>query len=293
MRNLCFICWILLLVDDVFVAVSDEVKTVIVMEGDPVTLNTNFTEIKRDDTVLWMFGDDNTIIAKMKEAAGIFSDNDDERFRDRLKLDRQTGSLTITNIRTQHTGLYQLKVMSTTEKLKKFGVTVRDEVQSVSLMEGDTVTLQTGVTKIQKDDQILWKFGDRGTIIADLNGDADAKWKDMIKLNVNTGDLTIRNVQTEHSGDYDLEIYNSSTALHKKFRIAVSERPPSSSWQTAGPVLAVVVVILIVIGIGICIAIKMGRLKVCFTKNGEAKTEGERMQSLNSDDQQQELTLIV
>jgi len=41
-------------------------------------------------------------------------------------------------------------------------------VESVSLMEGDTVTLQTGVTKIEKDDQILWKFRDRGVLIADL-----------------------------------------------------------------------------------------------------------------------------
>ncbi len=47
-------------------------------------------------------------------------------------------------------------------------VAVTDDVQSVSLMEGDSVTLQTGVTKVQRDDQILWKFGDQGTLIAHL-----------------------------------------------------------------------------------------------------------------------------
>ncbi|XP_026101763.1 uncharacterized protein LOC113073075 isoform X1 [Carassius auratus] len=150
MRNLSFICWILLLLDvspsghvktndehnmarieqysgmNVFVAVADGVKTVVVMEGDSVVLDTNITVIKRDDTILWMFGDDNSIIAKMNEAAAIFSANDNERFRDRLELVRQTGSLIIKNIRTEHTGLYQLKIKSTTEISKKFSVTVRE-----------------------------------------------------------------------------------------------------------------------------------------------------------------------
>ncbi len=55
-----------------------------------------------------------------------------------------------------------------------------------------------------------------------LNGTTDAKWENMIKLNDHTGDLTIRNIQTEHSGDYDLEINNSSMILHRKLHIAVS-----------------------------------------------------------------------
>ncbi|XP_039536817.1 uncharacterized protein LOC120485240 isoform X1 [Pimephales promelas] len=207
---------------NVFVAVADGVKTVIVMEGDSVTLNTNVTEIKREDTILWMFGDDNSIIANMNEATGMFSTKEDERFGDRLELDKQTGSLTIRNIRTEHTGLYQLKIKSTTVTTKRFSVTVRDDVVSVSLMEGDTVTLQTGVTKIEKDDQILWKFRDRGVLIADLNGSIDARWRNVVKLSDHTRDLIIRNIQIEHSGDYELEINNSSTILHRKFHIAVS-----------------------------------------------------------------------
>lgn len=55
-----------------------------------------------------------------------------------------------------------------------------------------------------------------------LNGIIDAKWKNVIKLNDHTGDLTIRNIQFQHSGDYDLEINNSTTILHMKFNIAVS-----------------------------------------------------------------------
>ncbi len=41
-----------------------------------------------------------------------------------------------------------------------------DEVKSVSVLEGHSVTLLTGLTEIQRDDEILWKFGDQD--IADL-----------------------------------------------------------------------------------------------------------------------------
>ncbi|XP_050957786.1 uncharacterized protein LOC127158857 [Labeo rohita] len=311
MRILSFIFWVLLLVDvspsghvktdkdsnranieqysdmNVFVAVADGVETIIVMEGDSVTLTTNVTEIKSHDTVLWLFRD--IIIAKMNKEAKMYNTSEEERFRDRLELDKQTGDLTIRNIRTEHTGQYQLKIKSTTETSKKFSVTVRDEVASVSLMEGDSVILQTDVTETQGGDQILWKFGGQGTLIASLNGTIDARWKNMIKLNDHTGDLTIRNIQTEHAGDYHLEINNSSTILHRKFHIAVSDLPQSSHWQTTGPVLAFIVVILSVIVIAICIGIKMGRVKVCLSckKNGETDTDTDTMEPLNTDAHQQ------
>ncbi|XP_048019818.1 uncharacterized protein LOC125250999 isoform X2 [Megalobrama amblycephala] len=290
MRSRSFIFWVLLLVDvspsgyvktneeenmqqiekysdmNVFVAVGDGVKTLIVMEGDSITLNTSVTEIKRDDTILWMFGDDE-YIAKMNEAAGLYFISEGERFRDRLSLDNQTGSLTIKNIRTEHTGYYQLQIRSKSETTKKFSVTVR-EVISVSLMVGDSVTLQTGVAKIERDDQILWKFGNQGVLIANLNGIIDAKWKNVIKLNDHTGDLTIRNIQFQHSGDYDLEINNSTTILHMKFNIAVSDLPKNNT-----AMIVIVIVILAVLGILVMIlafvwfAIYKKKAS-CFHKNG-------------------------
>ncbi|XP_059424823.1 uncharacterized protein LOC132159326 [Carassius carassius] len=103
---------------------TDAVKSVSVMKGDSVTLNSGFTEMMDDDVILWRFGAENTLIAKINVMAGsitIYDNVLDERFIDRLKLDHQTGSLIITNTRTKHTGLYQLQSNSVS---KSFSVTV-------------------------------------------------------------------------------------------------------------------------------------------------------------------------
>uniref|UniRef100_A0A672NGQ0 Ig-like domain-containing protein n=1 Tax=Sinocyclocheilus grahami TaxID=75366 RepID=A0A672NGQ0_SINGR len=97
-----------------------------VTEGDSVTLKTKVTEIREGDDVLWKFGDGNDLIAKMKKKKQIFStyNETDGRFRDRLKLDDQTGSLTITNITTQNAGLYKLEISGEKLSSKTFSVSV-------------------------------------------------------------------------------------------------------------------------------------------------------------------------
>ncbi|XP_051551231.1 SLAM family member 9-like isoform X4 [Myxocyprinus asiaticus] len=104
------------------------VERVSVMEGDSVTLHTDVTEIQRDDEIEWRFGPENIRIARIKRKIGDFSTSDDVldgRFRGRLHLNNQTGSLTITNIRTEHTGLYELNIITVNERTtKRFSVTV-------------------------------------------------------------------------------------------------------------------------------------------------------------------------
>ncbi len=85
---------------------TDTVKSVSVMEGDSVTLQIHVTEIQTDDEIEWKSGTNRNLIAKINGVTSTIFNGPDGRFRDRLKLDHQTGSLTITNTRTTHMALF-------------------------------------------------------------------------------------------------------------------------------------------------------------------------------------------
>ncbi len=110
---------------------SDAVKSVSVMEGDLVSLESGLTELQTHDLIAWTFGHPETHIAEIIKDTGRFStyEGRDGRFRNRLKLDHQTGSLTITNSRTTDSGLYQVTVKSTKSTTYRFNVTVSGESQ--------------------------------------------------------------------------------------------------------------------------------------------------------------------
>ncbi|XP_058617577.1 SLAM family member 9-like [Onychostoma macrolepis] len=101
-------------------------ESVSVTEGDSVTLKTTVTEVQQADDVLWVFGAEKSVIAKIKKQQQIFStfNGSDGRFRDRLKLDNQTGFLTITNITTQHAGLYTVEISGEKLSSQTFSVSV-------------------------------------------------------------------------------------------------------------------------------------------------------------------------
>ncbi|KAK9978801.1 hypothetical protein ABG768_020540, partial [Culter alburnus] len=87
------------------VFVADAVKSESVTEGESVSLNSSFTQIHRDEEIEWKFAE--FLIARVKNKESVFYSRSAEgRFRDRLKLDHQTGSLTIINSRTTDSGLY-------------------------------------------------------------------------------------------------------------------------------------------------------------------------------------------
>ncbi|XP_073699935.1 uncharacterized protein [Garra rufa] len=109
-----------------FMVIAHE-KTESATEGDSVTLH-NDIKIQDDDLILWMFGPEDSLIARgeLNKASFCTYDGSEGKFRNKLNLDHQTGSLTITNSTTEHTGVYKLLIISSREtKYKKFKVTIR------------------------------------------------------------------------------------------------------------------------------------------------------------------------
>ncbi|XDV23394.1 hypothetical protein PO909_027980 [Leuciscus waleckii] len=217
---------------------ADAVKSVSVMEGDSVTLNTNVSEVQKYVLIQWTFGSTRIAEVNRLTQTNLTYDGPDEKFRDRLKLD-QTGSLTITNTRTSDSGLYQLTIVSRGTSYMSFNLKVydvTDAVKSVSVMEGDSVTLHTYVTEVQKYLMVQWTFG--STRIAEVNrlmqtrSMYDERFRDRLKLDDQTGSLTITNTKTNDSGLYQLTIVSRETS-YMSFNLIVYERSSSSNCVTS------------------------------------------------------------
>ncbi|XP_065100449.1 uncharacterized protein [Paramisgurnus dabryanus] len=190
-------------------------KPMSVMEGDSVTLHADITDLRKDEVIEWSFilQRSRTIVAINKAAnkISIYDDVLDGRFRDRLQINDQTGDLTITNITTQHTGLYKInRGTSSRFYIKVYGA---HEVKSVSVMKGDSVTLHIDIDEIQRYDDLRWTFGPQYTFIAGIyrwplneisirDDVLDGRFRDRLQVNKQTGDLTITDITTQHTGLY-------------------------------------------------------------------------------------------
>uniref|UniRef100_A0A8C1EE41 Immunoglobulin domain-containing protein n=1 Tax=Cyprinus carpio carpio TaxID=630221 RepID=A0A8C1EE41_CYPCA len=106
---------------------TDEVMSMSVMEGDSVSLNTGVTEVQNYHLIQWMFGEIKIAeINRLSQSSSIYGTDDDKTLKNRLNLDPQSGSLTITHTRTTDSGLYQLILTSGETRSKSFRVTVSD-----------------------------------------------------------------------------------------------------------------------------------------------------------------------
>ncbi|CAM4654421.1 unnamed protein product [Leuciscus chuanchicus] len=99
----------------------------------------------------------------------------------------------------------------------------------MAVMEGSSVTLQTGVNK-QNDDLIVWYFGPANTLVAQINGKANStKIHESVVRRMrldNDGSLNILNITTEDSGLYNLKITSKKRVSYKRFSVTVYDNLP-------------------------------------------------------------------
>ncbi|XP_073793444.1 uncharacterized protein si:dkey-182g1.6 [Danio rerio] len=221
MTNHSLLLWLLLFLDGASGAVE-----VSVIKGDSVTLQTGVSELQNDNKVDWTHGD-GTIVAEI-ENKEIKTKDPAKLFKGRLEIDRKTGSLTIINITTEDKGFYKLDIRGKDLISKNFNVTVRGSAKRVSVKEGESVTLHTGVTDKQRYDQILWRFKDQD--IAEINKGKnhvlvhdrnEEKNTIRFQLNENSGSLTISDSKSIDSGDYHLNMTSSTHSIWRTFSVNV------------------------------------------------------------------------
>lgn len=128
---------------------ADKIKAVSAIEGESVTLNTDI-KLQKDDLMLWRFAkatkgnpvhhnpcqSDATAIAKIYgETLEISLDpGDSDIFNNIVKVDKLSGSLTITSIRPEHSGIYILQISDNTgTKCRRFSVTVSGRIVFILL----------------------------------------------------------------------------------------------------------------------------------------------------------------
>ncbi|ROL50307.1 hypothetical protein DPX16_4238 [Anabarilius grahami] len=208
-----------------------EVKNV--TEGESVRLPADLTKTEKDDMIQWYYEaedeDENNLIAEIKAGREPRTfPGADGRFRGKLNLDVQTGDLSITDIRTIYSGLYILKLRSSSRgnNYKRFSVSVKPKEESV--MVGESVTLPSDRfdAKIETGDLILWTFGAEKSLVATNAArpeKTDERFTGRVKLDEKTGSLKISNIIAKDAGHYKLQIINSKETKGWRVNLIVTD----------------------------------------------------------------------
>ncbi|KAM7393563.1 hypothetical protein PAMP_020423 [Pampus punctatissimus] len=109
----------------------------------------------------------------------------------------------------------------------------QSETKTVTGMVGEEITLQTGVTGLHGDYQILWSYGEGHFVIVNFDdGVLKRKTSERFLLDRNTGSLTIRLLSINDTGLYLGQII-SGNGSHHNFNLTVVEadpiKPPAES----------------------------------------------------------------
>ncbi|KAI7790744.1 hypothetical protein IRJ41_000037 [Triplophysa rosa] len=273
MNTICSLLIISLFINGVF---GD---TVSVNDGDSVTLHTHLTELKGVDLIEWWFNGYHIarINREVNNSDPVY--DPDERFTDRLKMNPQTADLTITDITSQHTGLYQLHISGDRgghfSSFSTFSVSLSPEVKIVK--ERDSVTLHIDVTDEQRNDQIHWKIKHNKSPVAEIitvNGKIsthliEERFRDRLKLDDQTGSLTITHMKNEDSGPYEADVTIGNThTIHKTFSV-------TDSGHSSGviPVMCVSLLLLVIAAVVGVVIYRRRKMRHRDSNRGEASME--------------------
>ncbi|XP_067271073.1 uncharacterized protein [Pseudorasbora parva] len=263
-------------------------------EGESVTLDSGGVK-NTNDVMAWYFTD--VLIAEITgDQSQICTDDQcKERFRDRLKLDHQTGALTITHTRHTDSGEYKLQFNSSKFSIiRSFSVSVTgvSGADQVPVNEGDSVTLNSSVVMKQQD-RMKWYFND--TRLAEITGNlskictdvqcknGDERFRGRLKLDHQTGSLTITDTTTEDSGLYKLQI--NSRNMERVFNVAVTAVPGSYEPPEESSAAVISVGAAVGIGFGVVLLLVLAAAGVIYyrhRRSSQARQNGNRKQGSNT-----------
>ncbi|KAL6466549.1 hypothetical protein MHYP_G00243530 [Metynnis hypsauchen] len=121
-----FIC-LIIYTTGLLCSAGEEVVRLQELEGNTGTIHTGLTGVQSDAQILWFYGPENAdirIVNSQIIRGEIITDYDSERFRDRLQLNRTSGSLTIRNISREDSGVYKLQIITKRTSVWSFSVDV-------------------------------------------------------------------------------------------------------------------------------------------------------------------------
>ncbi|XP_017543717.1 CD48 antigen-like [Pygocentrus nattereri] len=118
---------LLLLLYCLLCSAGEEVVRLQELEGNTVTIHTGLTGVQSDAHILWFYGPENAdikIVNSLVFKGETNTDYPSERFRDRLQLNRTSGSLTIRNISREDYGVYKLQIITERTSVWSFSVDI-------------------------------------------------------------------------------------------------------------------------------------------------------------------------
>ncbi|TRY74117.1 hypothetical protein DNTS_026666, partial [Danionella cerebrum] len=207
-------------------AEQHEMKNKSVTEGDPLSLDSS--DIYRGkigaERVKWFFN-------------GSPMEPEPQEIGDVPLVDSSSGSLIISNTRISDSGEYEVNVIyNRFIIIRRFYVTVNGatELRSVSVTEGDWVTLDFNVSQPRRG-EFTWTFGAGDSLLALVSRDyatskiydSDKRFRNRLRLDNQTGTLTIMNISSEHAGAYKLDTWASGQRTKKFFYVSVFARVPA------------------------------------------------------------------